>query len=307
MKWKRKFITCSLLVGLISLILSAGKERPSASLVATKKLSFPSASGIEYYKNKLYIFGDNATHLLILSNDYSQSDSVEYWTGNESIIDKTDKPDIESAMMVERNHHPVLFGVGSMSDKKRWQVFEFSLSDLTFRKTHFFDRKDVFPGIKEVNIEGSTQVGNTVVLCNRANEKTKRNHLLFWNWKDSVITKELALPVASVTPGMSGLYYVKEKDVLLFTASEEATNNAIDDGTIGDSFLGWINDFSKKMAGTALAPDGYLKLSAIDRAFARQKVESVCAENVSGDRYLLHLVADNDNNESRIFKIELKL
>lgn len=289
------------------MILSAGKERPALHLVATKRLSFPSASGIEYYKNKLYIFGDNSTNLLILSTDYSQADSVEYWTGKVSVIDKEDKPDIESAMMVERDHNPVLFGVGSMSDKKRWQVFEFSLSDLTFRKTHFFDRKDVSPGIKEVNIEGSAQVGSTVVLCNRANEKTKRNHLLFWNGKDSVISKEITLPTASVTSGMSGLYYVKEKDVLLFTASEEATDNAIDDGAIGDSFLGWINDFSRKMKGKVLAPDGYLKLSAVDKAFARQKVESVCAENVSGDRYLLHLVADNDNNESRIFKIELKL
>jgi hypothetical protein len=307
MKWKKKFITCALLAGLTTLILSAGANLPSVNLVATKKLSFPSASGIEYYKDKLYLFGDNATHLLILSTDYSQSDSVDYWSGDEPVIDKSDKPDIESAMIVTKDQHPVLFGVGSMSDKKRWQVFEFSLSDLTFRKTHFFDRKDVFPGIEDVNIEGSAQVDNTVVLCNRANEKTKRNHLLFWNWKDSVTAKEIDLPETNVTAGMSGLYYVKDKDILLFTASEEATNNAVKDGEIGDSYLGWINDFSEKMMRAKLTPDGFLKLSSFDKAFARQKVESVCAERVSGDRYLLHLVSDNDNNESRIFKIELKL
>lgn len=276
-------------------------------LVTEKTLNFPSASGIEYYNDKLYVFGDNATHLLILSPDYNQADSVLYWKSNEKVIDKQDKPDIESAMIAEKDNDTVLYGVGSMSDKKRWLVYEFSLNDLSVKNTHFFDRNKVFKGLDEINIEGSTVVNNMVVLCNRANEKTKRNHLLFWNWKDSLVTKEIVLPKTKMMAGMSGLCYVKEKDLLLFTASEEATNNAVKDGEIGDSFIGWINNFSNKMSEQSFTPDGFSRLSSFDKAFTKQKVESVSVEKISGDHLLLHLVADNDDGKSKIFKVRLKL
>lgn len=289
------------------MIGSGAAAQTSLKLLAQKTLAFPSASGIEFYKDKLYIFGDNATNLLILSADYAQSDSVDYWRGSETVIEKEDKPDIESAMIVTRDKEPVLYGVGSMSDRKRWRVFEFSLDDLTFKKTHFFKKEDLLSGLQEVNIEGSAEVGPTVVLCNRANDKTKQNHLLFWNWKDSLITKEISLPKSIKTAGMSGLYYVKEKDLLLFTASEEATANAVADGEIGDSYLGWITEFSTKMTQPAFIPDGYLPLGKASKALARQKIESVCVEKVSGNHYILHLVADNDNNQSHLFKLELTL
>lgn len=278
----------------------------SLKLLAQKTLDFPSASGLEFYKNKLYVFGDNATHLLLLSTDYNVVDSVPYWKGGEAVIDKEDKPDIESAMIVEKNSHPVLYGVGSMSDKKRWRVFAFSLDSLRPQATVFFERNKAIKNIEELNIEGSTSVGNAAVFCNRANQKTKRNYLLFWNWKDSIAAKEILLPKTRLAAGMSGLCYVKEKDLLLFTASEEATGNAVQDGAIGDSYLGWITAFSKKTTQPSFSPDGYLKLSRFDKSFAKQKVESVAVEKAEGEKLTLHLVADNDDNQSKIFKVELQ-
>ena len=223
------------------------------------------------------------------------------------VISKEDKPDIESAMIVEKGNKATLYGLGSMSDKKRWRVYEISLNDRVVKNKTFFEKDAVFPGIEEVNIEGSTTIENTVVLCNRANEKTRRNHLLFWNWKDNIDVKEITLPKTKGTAGMSGLYYVKEKDLLLFTASEEATDNAVSDGEIGDSFLGWISNFSTKTAQAEFTPDGFLKLSAFDKAFEQQKIESVCMEKEENTSLLLHLVADNDDGRSKIFKVRLTL
>lgn len=279
----------------------------SLQLITQKTLDFPSASGIEYYKDTLYIFGDNATHLLLLSTDYNYADSIAYWKGDEAIINKGDKPDIESAMVAQKGDELFLYGVGSMSDAKRWRVYQFSLNDKKIKTTEFFDKNKAFAGIEDLNIEGSTEVGNAVVFCNRANEKTKRNHLLFWNWKDSVVTKEIHLPATKLMAGMSGLHYVKEKDLLLFTASEEATGNAVKDGEIGDSFLGWISNFLKKMEQSDFSPNGFLKLSSFDKAFSKQKVESVSVEKISSNHFLLHLVADNDDGRSRIFKVKLTL
>lgn len=289
------------------MILSTGTKKESLRLITSKTLQFPSASGIEFYKNTLYIYGDNATHLLLLSTDYNTADSIFYWKSNRQMIAKKDKPDVESAMLLQRDNEIVIAGVGSMSDKNRWHVFEFLPDDLKINKTQFFAGEEIFTGIDQLNIEGSTQAGNTIVFCNRANEKSKKNHLLFWDGKDSVVIKEILLPETNMTAGMSGLYYINEKDLLLFTASEENTHNAKEDGEIGDSYLGWIHGFSEKMNRENLQPDGFLRLSFFDSAFAKQKIEALCAESVSGNRHLLHLVADNDDGKSKIFKIDLTL
>lgn len=253
------------------------------------------------------MFGDNAPHLLVLTPDYRVEDSISYWKGNHAVIDKGTKPDIEAAMLSLRNRQVTLYGIGSMSGKKRWNVYAYSPEGRAIKKTSFFTQRQNFGGIKELNIEGCTEVAGQVVFCNRANDKTQKNHLLFWNWNDTVKSGELILPKANRVAGMSGLHYVPEKDLLLFTASEEATSNATVDGPIGESYLGWIANFSGKMKTATLKPDGFLKTSTFSKAFEKQKLESVCVEKVTGNSYLLHLVADNDDGRSQIFKAELKL
>ncbi len=150
-------------------------------------------------------------------------------------------------------------------------------------------------------------VNNTIVLANRGNLSSKKNHIILHKETGGIEVKEIKLPSAKFFPGISGLCYLKNKDVLLFTASEEETSNSIDDGTIGDSYLGWINGFSKKMGESAFRPDNFLKLSDFDPLFRLQKIESVCGGNSPGKLVTLYLVADNDSEHSRIFKIELSL
>ena len=95
--------------------------------------------------------------------------------------------------------------------------------------------------------------------------------------------------------------------MLLLTASEEETKDAINDGMIGESYLGIIKRFSKRLNDTTLKPDQFIKLSDIHPEFSRQKIESVCAEKPGTDELILHLVADNDNGKSRIFKMRFPL
>jgi len=292
--------------GLIVLINSCN-HKPSVKLLTTQSLSFSSASAIEFYKDKLYIFGDDATYLLILSPEYKVLDTVHYLPKANGRLPKESKPDIESAMIMTKDGLPVLASVGSMSDTLRWNVIKLSLDSLSFTTIEFFKKGTSFPSIKEINIEGSCMVGNTIVFSNRANLKNQMNYLLFWNGKDAVTTKKMALPKDEKLPGISGLYYVKEKDLLLFTASEEATTNAIEDGEIGESYIGWITNFLQKMNAQQLSADGFLKLLDFDNAFSKEKIESLCVERVQGNNLLLHLVADNDDGQSRIFKVELRL
>jgi hypothetical protein len=307
MKYRKKFIICSLLAGLTVSINSCNKKGPTVKLLSAQSLSIPSASAIECYKDRLFVFGDDATYLLILSPTYQILDTIHYLPKTVGRLSKESKPDIESAIIMKENGKPVLMGIGSMSNKLRWNVMQFLLDSLTFTTYQLFKSNTRFATINEINIEGSCIVGNTIVFSNRANMTNKINHLLFLKENDSVDVREILFPEKETIPGISGLTYVKEKDLLVFTASEEATPNALEDGTIGDSYIGWITTFSNKMNAKSFSHDGLLKLADFDAIFSKQKIESLCVERFQGDHLILHLVADNDDGKSNIYKIELKL
>ena len=45
-----------------------------------------------------------------------------------------------------------------------------------------------------------------------------------------------------------------------------------------------------------------INLSDASNEFKNQKIEGICVERVSDDELLLHLISDNDNGESKLFK-----
>ena len=288
-------------------MLSACTPSGSIQLLSSTVVDFPAASGIEFYRDTLYVFGDNVARLFLLTPDHQPLGSFRFGEGDAAVLPKEVKPDIESAMLVEAQGRATLVGVGSMSGVHRWQVFEHTLGSDTVTQTAFFTKETRFPGIAEINVEGSTAVGKDVLFCNRANLSTRKNHLLLWNRNADLVVKEIPLPEMNGVPGMSGLYYVREKDLLFFTASEEATSSAYADGAIGDSYLGWIRNFSTVWKKGRLVPDGFLTLADFNKAFTRQKIESVCMESFSGRTYRLHLAADNDDGKTVLFKINVSL
>ena len=101
----------------------------------------------------------------------------------------------------------------------------------------------------ETNIEGAVAVNEWVLLSNRANQKQTQNNLLLFKKEESGFAAKqentiiVQLPASKEVIGISGLEYIPSKDLLLFTASTELTDNAIDDGEIGKSYLGYISKF----------------------------------------------------------------
>lgn len=286
---------------------SGCREPSTLQLIASQTLDFPSASGIEFYGGKLYLFGDNAPHLLELSTRYEVVRKIAYWPDTSTAISKETKPDIESVLLTEVDGKPLLLGVGSLSGPNRWPVYEWVPGSDTVKTGGLFSYPARFPGIAEVNIEGSTAVGKTLLFSNRANLTTKTNQLIFRESDTDITIKVIRLPIAGSKAGLSGLYYVKEADLLLFTASEEATYNAMDDGEIGESYLGWVQNFSSAKKETVIQASDLLKLTQFSPEFKGQKIEGVCAESVEGNRFRLHLVADNDDGSSKIFTVDLQL
>src|SRR5688572_26283282 len=316
MKYRKRSIIYVLLAGLILLINSCKiKNPPRLELVEYKSLpTFPSASAIEFYKDKLYILGDDATYMLVMDTNYLVVDSVSYITDTSYRLSKDIKPDIEAATMVMNIDHPHLFAISSNSTDSRNKILYFPLEEkdsfLILEKSLTKEQREALPGL---NIEGLTWVNSRFVLANRANTTFRRNKLFISN---NTTNQTIIIPPSAIIDfvldsqtviGVSGLYYHHETDIMFFSASEEDTPSATQDGTINDSYLGWILNFSDKMDGKSVKPNQMIKLTPVDKRFTKQKIESVCVEKFKDNEFILHLVADNDTGTSGLFKMRLKL
>jgi hypothetical protein len=289
------------------------KKPPQLQLIYTKTITdFPSASAIEYDSGRLYVFGDDAPYLLVLDTAYNRLDMVRYSIDTAFRINRDIKSDIESATLINYDGEKHLYALGSLSDSGRTKLFYFPLSDIhTYLSIDYAPFLEKLKSIPEVNIEGMSVVRSKFVLANRANETHRVNKLIITG-TNLYEHKSMPPPViidlhfdSARVIGISGLYYVEEKDILFFTASEEETRKATEDGTINDSYLGWINSFSTKMEKASIKPEGLIRLGSVHKAFTKQKVESVCVQSINDGRMILHLVSDNDNGQSGLFKLQL--
>jgi hypothetical protein len=281
---------------------------------------FPSGSSINYRNEKLYLIGDDANTILILDTDYKKVDSIRVFDHPEARIPKSKKSDLEASAFIRVNGTLHLLILGSASREQRKKVILMPLESLNVNKLYFreyddgeFIKRIVRNGIDEVNIEGITVIGNHLILANRGNNSNQKNHLIvtcnyFWEKQNEAplhIRQLLVSPSINEFAGVSELCYMKSKDILLFTLCSEATSNSYDDGVIGDSYIGWINNISNKIYDLTVTLDGTINLSDVSEEFKGQKIEGICVEDVKDDKPIIHLVSDNDGGESKLFKIKL--
>lgn len=278
--------------------------------LSSKKLeSYPSGSTLSVYKDQVYIMGDDASSLIILDTNLKVIDSIPLFGNDRIRIEKAKKADIESSEWLQRNGKTQLwlFGSGSLSPQ-RDSAFCF---DPATRKTERVDLADFYEqikqlGIKELNIEAATLIDTRLVFGNRGNLKNKENYLVFTSAESFPAAKELSLILLEMpeNAGISGMTYLAEEDVLLITASEENTSSAYDDGEIGESYLGIINQASEKLSCKKLSMDIWIKLSALHPDLSGQKIESVCTFG-SGKNQKLLLVSDDDKGGTRLFNFNM--
>ena len=110
-------------------------------------------------------------------------------------------------------------------------------------------------GVKVVNIEGAAIMGHSLILANRGNRNYPNNYLIiteedFWSQQKEATLRIVPIELMgshSEFLGISELFYVESKDMILFTFTSEGTNNAYDDGMIGSSYIGWVNNVADKL------------------------------------------------------------
>lgn len=311
----RKWSIYSIVGILIALTLNKVNAQKVTLLKTTTLTNYPSASGIAYNQGRLFIMGDDATQLLILNTEHILMDSVTIFKHPEKRIHYTIKPDLEALTLTNYKGKTYLAAIPSFSSENRNQLYVFPLDNIHNYTSFKFDRiryQLTSVGIVEPNLEGVAVVNNSIITSNRANLAQPFNYLItipvkkrslkkVKTWKRSVIT----LSQTGNTLGLSGLEYFVEKDILYFTASSEATSSATADGAIGESYLGYVSNYSQKKNNSSITPDVLINLSK-ELGIGNQKIEGVCIESRKSNSTLLHLVADNDDGKSIVYKVQLE-
>ena len=258
----------------------------------------------------------------MLDTLYNQQSLIHLFDFPEKRIPKKVKADFEASTIVHIDGEDYLLVLGSASRPNRTKGILFPLKERTIAKSQivtvdyqqFIDRLEAIdPG--KINIEGSTVINSQFMLGNRATRKNPVNKLIITAddfWKDqgnaSILVSTLRLPTKQETIiGVSELCYVPFHDRLLMSLSTEGTDSSYEDGAIGDSYLGWINDTSSKIGRSVIEVDGLINLSECNSAFKGEKIEGLCVEMIANNEMTLHFVSDNDKGESTLFKVKALL
>lgn len=283
-------------------------------LIKTTHLAnYPSASSIEFYNNRLYIIGDDAPQMVVLDTAQQVIDSISIFESKEKRIDKDEKADLEASVIIQEQNKNYLVAFSSFSDKNRNKTLVYELDpEGKKNKPNVLLSNLADINVQERNIEGAAFINNKLVLSNRANNTHKENSLIVTDItlpngleakKHSVL--KLLLPQTKAVTGISGMAYLKDKDMLLFTASTEDTENAHSDGDIGESYIGYVSNISQQLNNASIHADTLIALKKDVTKKTPQKIESLAVERVADKSVLLHLVADNDNGESTLFKMRM--
>jgi hypothetical protein len=308
----KKRITFALVAILIVSILNNAAAQKIRLLKKTHLVDYPSASSLEFYQGKLYVIGDDAPSVWVLNKEHQFLDSVELFPSKLKRLDKSTKPDLESSTIITAENTTYLVSFSSFSTSNRNKIVYISLNQgKEIKKILDYNYKN--PELAEVNIEGATAFRNRILLSNRANTTHKENTLVLTSIgvqglninNDTII--RVNLPKSKKVVGISSISYLDVKDVLLFTASTEDTPNAYTDGTIGTSYIGIIKNFSKKIDNGSVKVGKLLPVTKYLKEEAAQKIEALTVEKLEGKKAIIHLASDNDNGESTLFKLSLRL
>ena len=272
---------------------------------------YPSASGIDYRDQAVYIIGDDANNLLILDSSLQTKDSISLFHFAEKRIPKKLKPDLEAMTLLD-DGNILLTGSGSSFPTRSiaWLINPKTKIKDSIRLDTFYQRITL-QGIQELNIEGIAAYPGGFILANRGSKGYPKNHLIFtrrnfWKRQTNVEISSMlagANTDSSQFSGISGITYASKQDALILTISTEDTRNNMDDGAIGTSYLWIIRNISSKKNWKAVNPDIIINLDQLDPKFIGQKIESVCILKETSSRYYLLLAADNDNGSSTLFKM----
>ncbi|HTL10523.1 MAG TPA: hypothetical protein VL307_19745, partial [Chitinophagaceae bacterium] len=81
--------------------------------------NYPSGSGIEFYDDKIFIVGDDATDLLVMNKKWNKPTLISLLNSQDKKMSKEEKADLEAMTVLSVDKKPHLLIIGSGSTDKR--------------------------------------------------------------------------------------------------------------------------------------------------------------------------------------------
>jgi len=285
-------------------------------LLDSRKIKdFPSGSGMEYFNDQVYLAGDDAADILVMDKRWREVNRIKIFDNSELRISKKEKSDLEATTVIEINDIPYLLVLGSGSrEQHRNKAILVNLDSCNFTEYNLdvFYRRLKESGIQDLNIESAAVVEDLLILGNRGNKSNHGNQIIitqpeFWNNQQDAEIRIIPIEIENEFAGLSGLAYSIKNDSLLFTSSTENTDNSYEDGQIGESCFGIIENAYRKLYRKRVRLNELVNLSEVDTSFKDHKIESVCIQSEKRGRFKLHFVSDNDEGGSYLFKVQVRL
>ncbi|NEM96949.1 DUF6929 family protein [Pontibacter burrus] len=301
---------------------------PTATIVTTQFYqNIPSGSGIEKAPDGYFIVGDDSPFLYLIGKDFKIKDQYTLFDTSEFVngrIPKAVKPDLESLATLNYKGKDYLLILGSGSSGNRNKAFLVELPIVPGKPVvkeinikHLFDtlqQDTTIVGKELLNIEGLAVSEDKVYLLQRA-LKDAPNLVLSFDLQDfcSFLFNNLPFPAPELhffelpmlqnyQAGFSGAHVLDDK--LFFTASIESSPNAILDGEVLGSFVGYIPLQDIDKATTASKPTVISAAKVTDQSGKAYtgKIESLVVERDEAN-YRIIAVSDDDQGHSEVLEI----
>lgn len=298
------------------LFTGCSKHSPVLTLLSTEKIGYPSGSGVEYRKGKVFIIGDDSPLLYIMDSALQVSDSVRLTAETTVRVPWQTKKDYEDIAFTgyRQDGDVLLLGSGSAPPNRSTVLLfnEATKQSSIFSVDTLYKRLQA-AGLRDINIEGITNLNGSYLLSNRGNKGFLKNYFIvlppdFWLHPDTVEFHTMLAGINKDTAtfnGISGLEYDYASDRLLVTVSTENTYSNSMDGEIGKSYLWIITGMADKENFRAINPEIIIDLNKSDARFKGHKIESVTIISQSRKSMILVFVADDDDGYTHLFKAKL--
>ena len=278
---------------------------------------FTPGPGIEAFEDQLYLIGEDARYILLMNRGWKVQETINLFASDTFRMTKELMSDFQATTVMQVNKLPfiLMIGSGSMQPGNNKAV----LMNLNTRGieeldlTVFYNRLKL-SGIEELDIKAVTVLNDKLIICTRANKTHSDNRLIitsleFWKHQHvaDILTVKLELEEkAGKLMTLSGFTYSYENDWLITTVLSENAVNTIDEGSFGESYLGIVENASRKIGRKRFKINHYFNLTEVDKKFKGQQVQSLCIQSDKEQKLKLHIVSRNNKGENSLFKIRLK-
>lgn len=307
------------LIIVLMVFFAACQEKDTHVLLESEKLipGFSSGSGMTFFENRIYAVGDDDPYFWILDRKGNLLDTiliVESPYLVDGRIKKSKKPDLEAVAIVQTldGEKLLLFPSGSdlekrvtayVFDSKSKKIQELDVLPLFKAMLQILDREN------SINIEGLASDQEHLFFFNRDNNSVFRMKQsdftdYFLHQNNEPLNLEIFFYDLPEFEGQTATFSSAEKisntEFLLFSASTEATDNWIEDGEVGPSFIGLLN--LRNMEISFCHP-----VTTKEGSHYIGKIEGIIGHNDENGKLSITAITDNDDGKTMFLQLSTRV